>query len=88
MVAGKMKPHRHRAQVVGVRYDQRRGISWVKRRCRCGEKDVLEVLGKWCVRKREGEVSGMRARNARGGRVSRVREGSVRAVCGAGEVCV
>ena len=75
-----MKPHRHLGQVTGATYNPVTGTSLVFRRCRCGERDSLEVMGKWYVGKRAGEVWGVWERDTRGGRVRGVRQRAVRAV--------
>ena len=64
MVEGKMRKHRHRAQVTGATYNPETRTSRVFRRCRCGVTDEGEVWGNWWVKplwerareKREGSV--------------------------------
>ena len=75
-----MKAHRHRGQVTGATYNPGTGTSLVFRRCRCGERESLEVMGKWDVGERAGEVWGVWERDTRGGSVRGVRHRRVRAV--------
>lgn len=42
--------HRHQPRVVGATFDPATQTSRVYRRCRCGARDEVEVLGNWWVK--------------------------------------